>query len=271
MKLATLQTLLLDGDGVLWRSNDAIPGLNRFFDVLAQRGIGWALLTNNNTRTVDDYVHKLRGFGVEAEASRIFTSSTVTADYVEQRYGHGAPVHVVGMGGLIETLTGAGFRVTHGEEMPPGPVVAVVAGMDRAITHEKIKVAMRLILGGAEFVATNTDGNFPTPDGLSPGTGMVIGALQAVTGVQPTVIGKPQVAIYQAAMRHLGADPSTTAMLGDRLDTDILGAQRAGIGSIAVLTGVITREQLAASEIQPDLVFESIAELADALADARGV
>jgi 4-nitrophenyl phosphatase len=266
MNLATLKTLLLDGDGVLWRANDAIPGLNRFFDVLAQRTIRWALLTNNNTRTVDDYVQKLRGFGVEADASHVFTSSTVTAEYLEGRYGHGAPVHVVGMSGLIDTLVDAGFRVTHGEEIPPDRVVAVAAGMDRGITHEKIKIAMRLILGGAEFVATNTDGSFPTPDGLNPGTGMVIGALQAVTERQPVIIGKPEAAIYEAAMRHFGADPSTTSMLGDRLETDIVGAQRVGIGSIAVLTGVVTREQLAVTEIQPDLVFESIADLADALA-----
>jgi 4-nitrophenyl phosphatase len=265
MNLNSLHTLLIDGDGVLWRANDAVPGLDRLFEVIARRGMRWALLTNNNTRTVADYVSKLRGFGIEAGPEQVFTSSTVTAGYLARRYGAGAPVHAVGMSGLIDTLIDAGFTVTTGEEAPPHPVVAVAAGMDRAITHEKIKIAMRLILGGAEFVATNTDSSFPTPDGLNPGTGMVIGALQATTEIAPTIIGKPQVAIFRAAMEHLGADPATTAMLGDRLETDIQGAQNAGIGSIAVLTGVTSREQIAASTIRPDLVLESIAELAEAL------
>ena len=137
--------------------------------------------------------------------------------------------------------------------------------MDRGLTFDKAKVATRLILDGAEFVATNTDGTYPTPDGLSPGTGMVIGALQGTTGVTPTVIGKPQQAIFAAALEAMKADKRTTAMIGDRLETDILGAQRLGISTIGVLTGVSTREEMAESDIQPDVVYESIAELAEVL------
>lgn len=265
MNLHTLKTLLIDGDGVLWQDNEALPGLLRFFAVLERRGIQWALLTNNNTRTVDAYVQKLNGFGVQVEKERIFTSSTVTAAYLEEKYGHGASIFCVGMSGLMDTLTAAGFQVSRGEEMPEQDVVAVAAGMDREISHGKIRIAMRLINSGAEFVATNTDGSFPTPDGLNPGTGMVIGALEATSGVSPTVMGKPQRAIYEVSMRALNADPQTTAMLGDRLNTDILGAQQVGIGTIGVMTGVMTREELATSAIQPDIIFESIAELADAL------
>ena len=265
MNLLTLKTLLIDGDGVLWRDNEALPGFLHFFAVLEQRGIQWALLTNNNTRTVDAYVQKLAGFGLTVEKERIFTSSTVTAAYLKQKYGPGAAVYSVGMSGLIDTLKEAGFQVAHGEEMPQHEVVAVAAGMDRELTFLKVRNAMRFIMEGAEFVATNTDGSYPTPDGLFPGTGMVIGALQATSGVTPTVIGKPQRAIYEVSMRALNADPQTTAMLGDRLNTDILGAQRVGIGTIGVLTGVMTRDELATSAIQPDMVFESIAELAAAL------
>ena len=265
MKLANIRTLLIDGDGVLWRSDEAMPGLLRFFAVLKDRGVQWALLTNNNTRTVDAYVNKLGGFGIEIGKERIFTSSTVTAAYLEQKYGRGAAVHAVGMSGLIDTLGEAGFLVSVGEEMPDHDVVAVAAGMDRGLTHGKVRIAMRLIMGGAEFVATNTDGSFPTPDGLNPGTGMVIGALQATSGVAPTVMGKPQREMYEVAMRALNADPRTTAMLGDRLNTDIFGAQQVGIGTIGVLSGVMTREQLASSDVQPDILFESIAELAEAL------
>lgn len=270
MDLSTVKTLLIDGDGVLWRGDEAVPGLDRFAAVMEQRGIRWALLTNNNTRTVDAYIKKLSDFGLDADVNNVFTSSTVTADYLKERYGAGAAVHAVGMSGLIDTLKAAGFDLTYGEQVPDREVVAVAAGMDRALTFEKVTIAVRLILGGAEFVATNTDGTFPSPEGLLPGTGMVIGALRGSSGVAPTVMGKPEQAIFDVSMKALSADPQTTAMLGDRLNTDILGGQRAGIATIGVLSGVATAEQLLTSEIQPDVVFESIAELAEALDAASG-
>ena len=265
MDLECIKTFLIDGDGVLWRGDRPMPGLDHFFEIIDTRGIRWALLTNNNTRTVDEYLVKLAGFGIEADASQIFSSSTATADYLKNKYGPGAAVHAVGMRGVIETLQDSGFDVTYGEEMPEHDVVAVAAGMDRGLTYDKAKVATRLILGGAEFVATNTDGTFPTPDGLSPGTGMVIGALRGTTGVEPTVIGKPQKAIFEAALAALSADKAATAMIGDRLETDILGAQRVGILTIGVLSGVTSPEQMASSDIQPDVVYDSIAELASAM------
>jgi 4-nitrophenyl phosphatase len=269
MHLSSLRFLLIDGDGVIWRASEPVPGFDRFFDALKEHNISWVLLTNNNTRTVSDYVEKLKGFGVETGPENIFTSSTATASYLKQKYGEGASVHAVGMSGVVDTLIDAGFDVTTGEEMPSHPVVAVAAGMDRAITYDKIKIAMRLILNGAEFVATNLDSTFPAPDGLAPGTGMIISALQVTTGVQPTAIGKPERAIYDAAMRHMGADPAHTAMIGDRLDTDILGAQRVGISTMLVMTGVTTGETLSTHPVQPDFVFDDIGVLADALLAAQ--
>ena len=267
MNLADIKTLLIDGDGVLWRGDEPMPGLLDFFAALQARGIEWALLTNNNTRTVDTYIKKMAGFGIEIGKERIFTSSTVTAAYLQEKYGYGAAVHAVGMSGLLDTLAEAGFLVSTGEETPDHEVVAVAAGMDRGLNVDKVKVAMRLILAGAEFVATNTDGSFPAPGGLSPGTGMVIGALQATSGIAPVVMGKPERAIYDVSMQAMGADPRTTAMLGDRLNTDILGAQRVGIGTIGVLSGVMTREELERSEIGVDVLFESIAEMSKALGE----
>jgi 4-nitrophenyl phosphatase len=265
MDFGHIETLLIDGDGVLWLGDQPMPGLDRFFQIVRSRGMRWALLTNNNTRTVGNYLAKLSGFGIEVDAGQIFSSSTATADYLKKRYGPGAPLHAVGTSGMIETLHEAGFLVSSGETMPDHEVIAVVAGMDRGLTFDKVKVATRLILGGAEFVATNTDGTFPEPDGFSPGTGMVIGALKGTTGVEPTVIGKPEAAIYEAALDALSADKASTAMIGDRLETDILGAQRLGMLTIGVLSGVTTREQMAESAIQPDIVYESISGLADDL------
>ena len=260
MDFSRTTTILLDGDGVLWKSETPIPGITEFFKFLDEKKINWALITNNNTRTAQDYVEKLQKFGVNADDSVVFTSSTATAQYLIDRFGKGAPLHVVGMDGLITTLLEAGFVLSFGESAPRHQVVAVVAGMDRQINHEKIKVAMRLIMGGAEFVATNTDGSFPTPEGINPGTGMVIGALRATSDVEPTVIGKPQKAIFETALARFNEKPENALMVGDRLETDILGAARVGIKTVAVLTGVTSREEISRSEIKPDIIFEDISQ-----------
>ena len=265
MKLSKYKTILLDGDGVLWKSEDPIPGINSFFEFLINNGVDWALLTNNNTRTAQDYINKLNKFGIPANKTSVYTSSTVTAAYLLERFGPGAQLHAVGMDGLITTLKEAGFNLTHGEQIPESPVDAVVAGMDRQINHQKIKIAMRLILDGAAFVATNTDSSFPTPEGMHPGTGMVIGALQATSGVEPYVAGKPHPAIFQAALKNLGSNPGETLMVGDRLGTDIVGAAALGIHTAAVLTGVTSREEISKSVIKPEFIFEDIAALHQAL------
>ena len=265
MKLVKFKTILLDGDGVLWKSNNPIPGINPFFEFLVGNGINWALLTNNNTRTAQDYIDKLGKFGISANSNTVFTSSTTTAEYLLERFGPGAPLHVVGMDGLITTLEDAGFQLSIGEENPEKEVVAVVAGMDRQINHQKIKVAMRLIMNGAAFIATNTDGSFPTPEGINPGTGMVIGALQFASGVKPFVAGKPHPAIFQTALKEFSAKPEDTLMVGDRLETDILGASNLGIRTAAVLTGVTSREEISRSDIKPDFIYEDISQLHQAL------
>ncbi|MGB2955316.1 MAG: HAD-IIA family hydrolase [Anaerolineales bacterium] len=266
--MTKFKTILLDGDGVLWKSDNPIPGINPFFEFLAGNGINWALLTNNNTRTAQDYIDKLAKFGISANSNSVFTSSTTTAEYLLERFGQGAPLHVVGMDGLITTLEDAGFQLSIGEENPENEVVAVVAGMDRQINHQKIKIAMRLIINGAAFIATNTDGSFPTPEGINPGTGMVIGALQFTSGVEPYIAGKPHPAIFETALKALGSTPEETLMVGDRLETDILGANLLGIMTAAVLTGVTSRREIKKNQIQPDYIFEDIAVLHQALSEA---
>ncbi len=265
MKLSRYKAILFDGDGVLWKSDLPLSGINPLFDFLSDTGIKWALLTNNNTRTVQDYINKLTKFGIPADQNSVFTSSSTTADYLLERFGPETPLHVVGMDGLKQTLLDAGFPITTGEKMPKNKVVAVVAGMDRQINHDKIKVAMRLILGGAAFIATNTDGSFPTPEGINPGTGMVIGALQATSGVEPYVAGKPHPAIFTTALKTLGFGPKDVLMVGDRLETDIIGASNLGIQTAAVLTGVTSREEISRSQIKPDFIYEDISTLHQAL------
>jgi 4-nitrophenyl phosphatase len=265
MNLKTLKTLLIDGDGVLWRGKEPIPGLDRFFDVLNKRGINWALLTNNATRTLDKHAAKLSGFGIETPEDRVFSSASVTATYLSENFEPGDRLYVIGEEGLLETLTGAGFDVLTGENEPEDDVAAVIGSIDRKATYQKIAVASRLIRRGAPFIGTNPDRTFPTPDGLFPGAGTILAAIAAASDKEPMIIGKPEKTIFEVAMKHFNAEKSTTAMLGDRLETDILGGIRAGIGTIAVLSGVATTEQIEGSEYRPDLVFESIAEIADEL------
>ncbi len=265
MKMNKYNTILLDGDGVLWKSNNPIPGINPFFDFLGSSGINWALLTNNNSLTVQNYIDKLSSFGIVADEHCIFTSTTATTNYLLDRFGKGASVFVVGMDAMKKTMKDAGFSVFFGEEPPEKSVVAVVAGMDLQINHAKIKTAMRLIMDGAAFIATNTDGSYPTPDGINPGTGMVIGALQATSGVEPFVPGKPHPAIFQNALKEFNTKPEDTLMVGDRLETDILGASNLGIQTAAVLSGVTSREEIDRSDIKPDFIFEHISDLHQAL------
>jgi 4-nitrophenyl phosphatase len=262
MNLQTIRTLLIDGDGVLWRANDPMPGLVHFFDVLAARGITWGLLTNNASLSVANYVEKLDGFGVMASPTQIFTSAVVAADTLREMCPPGAPVYVIGESGLKEAILAAGFMVYGGEEQPD-EAAAVVAGIDRSLTYDKLKVATRLIRGqGVPFIGTNPDKTFPTPHGLVPGAGSILAALAAASDREPLIVGKPAATMFRVAMQRLGGTPETTAMLGDRIETDIEGAQQMGLRTILVLSGVTTREETERSPVRPDSILDDVAALA---------
>lgn len=271
MEMKKYKTILLDGDGVLWKSNQPLEGINDLFDLFQARNIAWALLTNNNSHTVQHYIDKFAGYGIQADPERIFSSSRVTASYLVDRFGKGTALHVVGSQGLIDTLQEAGFYITSGENEPDRKIAAVVAGMDLEINYQKIKVAMRLILNGAAFIATNTDRTYPTNEGISPATGMIIAALQASSGVAPYVVGKPYPSLYTAALMVVGATPDQALMVGDRLDTDILGANKLGIQTAAVLTGITSQEEIDKSEIKPDFIYPDISALLWALREVYSV
>lgn len=265
----TLRTLLIDGDGVLYRGDEPIRGINQFFDTLQALGINWGLITNNATKSPEHYVEKLGGYGVTASVDQIFTSATVTADYMRDTYPHGSALYVIGEIGVQQALRDAGFVVYTGEERPSQPVIAVVAGLDRALTYMKLRIATLLIReGDLPFIATNPDKTFPAKEGIVPGAGATIAALEAATGRTALVIGKPAPTMYAVAMKALAGEAHTTAMIGDRFDTDIAGALVIGLGTILVLSGVTTRAEADSSEIRPDLIIEDIGALADYLQTA---
>lgn len=253
--LSSIRHLIIDMDGVLWRGDTALPGLVDFFTFLRKRAIRFALATNNASQTPDQYLAKLACIGVTVSRDEVLTSAEAAATYLEGVAPKGAQVYTIGEAGVIQALTQRGFVIS--DDKAP----FVVVGMDRGLTWEKLARATLNIRAGAMFIGTNPDTTLPTERGITHGNGAILAALQAATGVQPVIVGKPEPIMYRQAMARLGGGADDTAALGDRLETDILGAVRTGIRSIFLLSGVSTREQLDGLEYQPDWVFDSIVEL----------
>lgn len=254
-RLLALRHLIVDMDGVLYRGNEAIRGTNGFLSFMREQGIGFLLMTNNSTRTPQQYTAKLANMDVAVRPEEIFTSAQATARYMQTIAPAGARIFVVGMDGLVTALREAGFSLM--EEQPD----YVIAGMDFNVCMERLAQATLHIRAGARFIGTNPDLTFPSERGIVPGAGALLALLQAATGVVPQIIGKPGTAMVEQALAYLGATRDTTGMLGDRLETDILAGQRAGLTTLLVLSGVTDLALLHESEIQPDLVFDDVAHL----------
>lgn len=261
-----IKNLILDMDGVLWRGETPTPGLVDFFAALRAAGIGFVLATNNATKTAIMYTERLARFGVTIPPEQILTSAEATASYLAAQYKPGSPIYVVGAKGLHDAMIAQGFRiVTPGEVRQGATAVAVVAGLSPNITYEDLAMGSHLVNQGVAFVGTNPDPTFPSEFGPLPGSGALIAVITTATGVEPTFIGKPGPIVFQEAVKLLGGDPSTVAMVGDRLSTDIYGAKAAGLRAILVLTGISTREEAESSTVKPDYIFADITELASFL------
>jgi 4-nitrophenyl phosphatase len=251
--LKKITHLIIDMDGVLYLGDQPMRNLREFFAFLRERPIPFILATNNSTRTPQEYVDKLAGMGVTVSPEEILVSGQATARFLAREYPRGTRVHVFGMPALKQAMTDEGFILADED------VKLVVASMDRGVTFEKLKRATLLIRGGARFIATNLDPTNPSEEGLIPGTGAMIVALEAASETKAKAIGKPEPTMYQLAMEMMGARPETTAAIGDRVDTDILGGQRAGLITICVLSGSSDREE--AEAIETDMIFDDIAHL----------
>ena len=245
--------LILDMDGVLWAGNEALIDLPAAFRRMRDLGLRVILTTNNATRTPAQFAEKLRSFGVEFEPDRIINSPIAVTGLLEGRFPGGGPVYVFGEEGLRTTLGEHGYY--HSEER----VVAVVVGLNRKAVFDDFCTAMRLIRGGAPFIGTNPDTTFPQPNGvLIPGGGAFIAFLEAATGVKPTIVGKPFPFLFSLALKRLGTTPEETLAVGDRLDTDIVGARNAGCKTGLVLSGASRREDLEGFSPQPDLIAKDL-------------
>ena len=253
--LLPLKHLVIDLDGVLYRGQEAIPGAAGFIAFLRSQNLGFVLATNNSTRTPQQYVDRLAHMGIDVRPGEVLTSAQATAGYLRSVAPPGTRVFVVGMDGLHAALLEAGFAIVEED------AEYVVAGMDFTICFERLALATLQIRAGARFIGTNPDRTFPSERGIIPGCGSLLAFLETATGVPPMIIGKPQTAMLEQALRLMGAARAHTAMIGDRLETDILAGRRAELSTILVLSGVTRPEMLATSEIQPDLVFRDLGEL----------
>lgn len=254
-----LRGLILDMDGVLWRDQMPLGSLPVLFARIQALGIKFTLATNNSMRTVEQYQEKLRGFGVELAPEHIVNAGEAVGFFLKERFPEGGPVFVVGEPGLKATLKGYGFTA---EEDPKTPgMLAVVGAIDRSFTYQKLFDASALIYQGLPFIGTNPDRTLPTPGGLVPGSGSILAAIEAATGVAPIIAGKPEPLLFRLAMERMGTTPVDTLAVGDRLETDIAGGQAVGCLTALVLSGVSTLAQAQVWTPPPDLISSDLTAL----------
>ncbi len=249
----------MDMDGVLVHEEHAIPGADRFLARLRESGTPFLVLTNNSIYTRRDLAARLRSSGLEVPEEAIWTSALATARFLEEQRPGGS-AFVIGEAGLTTALHAAGYTLT---EVDPD---YVVLGETRTYSFERITKAIRLIARGARFIATNPDATGPTPDGPLPATGSVAALISRATGVDPYYIGKPNPLMMRSALNALDAHSETTAMVGDRMDTDVVSGLEAGLQTILVLTGVTTRAEAERHPFRASRIVDSIADLVDDLA-----
>lgn len=249
-----MQGLVFDIDGVLYEGDRALPGAVELIGHLSRTNVPYVLLTNNTTRPLDDHVERLSQLGMPVPAHSIITAVKITAQILSREAKPGTRCLVIGEAGLIEGLEQAGFEVTQTDHHN---VEYVVVGMDRKLTYEKLKAGSLAIRNGARFISTNPDPAYPDGQEIIPASGAIQAALEATTGVQAKVIGKPELPGFKMAINLLGARPAQIGMLGDQLNVDILGAKNAGLNAFLILSSVTPRFCADKAVSQPDAIFES--------------
>ena len=256
---SAIQAIILDMDGVLWRAAEPIGDLPEIFKRIENQGLKVALATNNATLTVNQYLDKLRGFGVQLRADQIVNSGHAAADHLSRKYPRGGEVFIIGEDGLRQALAERNFF--QGEKNP----LAVIVGMDRKVTYDQLSQATLLIRSGVPFIGTNPDRSFPTPVGLIPGVGAILALVKTATDVEPIIVGKPEPEMYRVALSRMSVSPEETLVVGDRIETDIVGAQKLGCRTALVLSGVTTEESARAWIPAPDWIGPDLSSLLEIL------
>jgi 4-nitrophenyl phosphatase len=241
-----VRLVIFDLDGVVYRGAEAISGAAELVAWLHDRGVAVRFATNNSMVARNGYVERLGAMGIETTADEIVTSSSATVEHLHRHAPEIRRVMAIGAEGLREELTGAGFETTMAGDVTaavPGGTLeasydAVIVGLDPDFDYARLASGMSAVAGGARLIATNADARYPTPAGFLPGAGSIVASLAVATGVTPEVIGKPEPAMFRAIIDASGIPAAETVVVGDNPASDIVGARRAGCGSILVLTGV---------------------------------
>jgi NagD protein len=248
---------LIDMDGVIYKSSELIRGAVEFIRLLKKSDIPFLFLTNNSQRTRRDIATKLVRMGMPVGEEHIFTCAMATARFLA-RQKPGGTAYVIGEGGLLNALHLNGYSIV--DKSPD----YVVVGEGRTLSFEMLEQAVQLVLDGAKLIATNLDPNCPTQSGTRPGCGAIVALIEAATGVKAFSVGKPSPVMMRSARKELGMATSETIMIGDTMETDILGGVEMGYRTILVLTGSTQRDDLSRYAYKPDIVVDSIADLCDA-------
>ncbi len=249
--------ILIDMDGVVYRSSQPIPGAIEFISMLQKWDVPFLFLTNNSQRTRRDVAMKLSRMGIPAGEEHIFTCAMATARFLAMQKPDGT-AYVIGEGGLLNALHSNGYAIV--DKNPD----YVVVGEGRTLSFEMLEQAVQMVLDGAKLIATNLDPNCPTMTGTRPGCGAIVSLIEVATGVKAFSVGKPSPVMMRTARKEMGMATSETIMIGDTMETDILGGVQMGYRTVLVLTGTTKREDLKRFAYQPDFVVDSIADLCDA-------
>lgn len=251
-----IECWLTDMDGVLVHENHALPGASDLLRQWRDRGSPFLVLTNNSIFTPRDLSARLRSSGLDVPEEFLWTSALATADFLASQIPGGS-AFVIGEAGLTTALHEAGFVMTDSEPD------YVVVGETRNYSFEAITRAIRLINGGARFIVTNPDATGPSAEGPMPATGAVAALITKATGREPYVVGKPNPMMFRSAMNKIGAHSENTAMIGDRMDTDIVAGIEAGLHTILVMTGISDQAEIDRYPFRPDEVLSGVIELVD--------
>lgn len=251
-----IECWLTDMDGVLVHEDTALPGAAEFIQRLVDRERRFLVLTNNSIYTPRDLAARLRAGGLVVPEEAIWTSALATAQFLVSQVPSGS-AYVIGEAGLTTALHEVGYVLT---DTDPD---YVVLGETRTYSFEAITRAIRLLEGGARFIATNPDPTGPSAEGPLPATGAVAALITRATGREPYVVGKPNPMMFRSAMDRIDAHSATTAMVGDRMDTDVVAGIEAGLETTLVLTGSTRRDQVDGFPFRPTRVVESVADLVD--------
>jgi 4-nitrophenyl phosphatase len=249
-----IEGFVLDLDGTLYRGSEPIPGAFEALHLIRESGIPVVFLTNNATRSREQFASKLTGMGFKAEARDIINTAFAAPRLIRESHAAGSAVFVIGARALERSIRKAGFRITDKD-----PDIVVV-GLDRSLTYQKLRTGVRAILAGAAFYATNPDTLIPHGSELDPGAGTIVAAIESATAhvTSPIFIGKPETYMPNMALMLLGSKPENTVAVGDQILTDVSAGKRAGMFSVLVRTGV---PLVQTSAIIPDRIIRSLLEI----------